>query len=208
MADLRLQCRCGSVTGVARDVTARNGTRLVCMCDDCQTYAHYLGRAADILDENGGTEVYQTAPAHLEIHVGHDQIRCIRQHPRGLMRWFTACCNTPIFNTVATPRAPFTGVLAPFYAHEDPDVVDRTIGPVRAKTMARWGYGTLPDDAHPRAPMSVLLHATRVLGSAFLAGKHKPNPLLGPAGEPIATPIILTEAERTTLKQQAVESGP
>lgn len=207
MAELQLRCQCGAVRGVASDVTADNGTRLVCMCDDCQTYAHYLGRAADVLDENGGTEVYQTAPAHITITAGHDQIRCVRQHPKGLMRWYAQCCNTPLINSLASPRSPFAGVLAAFYAAEPADVVERTIGPVRARTQGRWGYGELPQDASMRAPLGVMLHASAVLLRALASGKHAPTPLFTAQGAPIVEPTILSAARRAELKQIAVAWG-
>ena len=31
-----------------RAMTSRNGVRIVCMCDDCQTFAHFLGRADEM----------------------------------------------------------------------------------------------------------------------------------------------------------------
>ena len=97
-----LACSCGAVRGVLRNANARNGSRLVCMCDDCQTYAHHLGRAGDILDAHGGTEVYQTYPARLGFTQGSEPVRCLRLSPKGLMRWHTGCCRTPIGNTFAS----------------------------------------------------------------------------------------------------------
>ena len=35
---------------------------MVCYCDDCQAFLHYLGRA-DLLDALGGTDIVQMAPA-------------------------------------------------------------------------------------------------------------------------------------------------
>ena len=42
--DLPLRCSCGAVTGTLRGVASRRGNRLVCYCDDCQSFAHFLRR--------------------------------------------------------------------------------------------------------------------------------------------------------------------
>jgi hypothetical protein len=38
-ATVPLRCRSGRVRGIAREVSASNGFRLVCYCNDCQTFA-------------------------------------------------------------------------------------------------------------------------------------------------------------------------
>jgi hypothetical protein len=40
---LPLKCRCGAMRGTANDVAPEAGNRIVCLCDDCQTYAAYVG---------------------------------------------------------------------------------------------------------------------------------------------------------------------
>ena len=101
--EVPLKCSCGSVQGVARDVSPKTGNRLVCMCDDCQAYAHHLGRAEHILDRNGGTEVFQLTPSQLTLTEGREHLRCLRLKEKGLMRWYAGCCNTPVANTLASP---------------------------------------------------------------------------------------------------------
>ena len=48
--DLPLRCSCGAWRGVLREVTPGSDNRVVCYCDDCQSIAHSLGRAPEILD--------------------------------------------------------------------------------------------------------------------------------------------------------------
>jgi hypothetical protein len=205
MNNIELKCTCGEVTGTIVGPTPRNGTRLVCMCDDCQAYAHFLERPADLLDRNGGTEVYQSAPARLRFTAGIDQLRCVRQSRKGLMRWYTACCNTPVANGLASARIPFASVVEPFYRHNDTDVLRAAFGPVRARTQARFGYGDLPPDAHSRAPLGVIFHAVRVLGRSWISGEHAPHPLFDESGTPIIEPRILSEEERDRLHLLADE---
>lgn len=173
------------------------------MCDDCQTYAHFLGSPDTLLDSNGGTEVYQTSPSQIRFEEGIAQIRAMRQGPKGLMRWYTDCCRTPFANTMANPKAPFAGIVSNMYLHNDD--VDATLGPVLARTQARWGFGELPDDAHPRAPVGLILRSVRVLGTAWFKGRASPNPFFDNDGEPIAQPHYYTPAEREQVEIRARE---
>lgn len=187
--------------GVARGVSSSNGVRLVCMCDDCQTFGQWLG-PEKVLDENGGSEVYQTVPARLQITRGHEHLRCLRLSPRGLMRWYAACCNTPIANCLARPRLAFVGLHMRFV---DPDLDaharDERFGPVRARVQARWGKPPLPPDAHPRAPLGVILRSLRVVGAGYLRGAHSPSPLFDPeTGAPTVEPTVIAKEERARLR--------
>jgi Family of unknown function (DUF6151) len=64
--EVQVRCRCGEVVGVVANVAPRKVNRVVCHCDDCQAFAHRLGRA-DLLDEHGGSDIIQIAPASLAL---------------------------------------------------------------------------------------------------------------------------------------------
>jgi hypothetical protein len=104
-----LQCRCGTVKGYVSDPQTVN--RAVCYCRDCQAFAHFLGRAADILDAQGGTDVIQTLSARVIFSEGREVLACMRLSRNGLMRWYTTCCNTPIGNTLPNFRFSFVGLI-------------------------------------------------------------------------------------------------
>lgn len=93
MSILGLRCRCGEVTGSVERPDQQSGRRLVCYCDDCQAAAHFFDRPEALLDRDGGTEVYQTAPARLTLEAG-EHLRCMRQSPKGLLRWYAGCCRS------------------------------------------------------------------------------------------------------------------
>jgi len=118
MTDIRLQCQCGTVQGVARECTASSGNRVVCCCDDCQTFADHLQCEMDILDEFGGTEIYQTSQSQVEISSGQEQLKSMRLKRKGLLRWYTGCCNTPVGNTM-NAGMPFVGIIHNFMAFEN-----------------------------------------------------------------------------------------
>ena len=111
MADqVELRCRCGEVRARVTDASPRTVNRIVCYCDDCQAFAHRLGRA-DLLNAQGGSDIVQLAPATLTFLQGQHRIAGLRLTPKGLFRWYASCCNTPVGNTL-TPAIPFVGIVA------------------------------------------------------------------------------------------------
>src|SRR5215471_7175400 len=108
--DLPLRCRCGRVRGVASDVSPSSGFRFVCYCKDCQAFAHFLKRP-DVLDPAGGTDIFQMPPGRVKLTAGTETVRCLRLSDKGVLRWYTDCCRTPIGNTAASPRFPVVAVV-------------------------------------------------------------------------------------------------
>lgn len=197
--DLQLTCDCGTVRGLALSVTPANVTRLVCMCDDCQAYAHHLQRADRVLDQHGGTEVFQTVPARLRLSSGLDHIGCVQLTPNGLMRWYARCCQTPLANTMRSPKVPFVGVHAAFIG-ADTDR-DSTLGPVRCYTQGRFGLRPLPPTARQRASLSIIIRSVRQLLAGWVRGHASPHPFfVGDTRNPIATPQVLPSSVRERLR--------
>src|SRR5690606_29764846 len=131
MPDLAIRCTCGQMQGTARDV-GRRSQRLVCYCRDCQCFAWFLERP-ELLDVHGGSEVLQLNPTRVSFHAGHEHLACMRLSPKGVMRWYASCCNTPIGNTLDKPKPPFVGLLSSCWDPElDAAARDRLIGPRRA----------------------------------------------------------------------------
>ena len=91
--DVEVRCRCGEVTGLVTNASPQKVNRVVCYCDDCQAFAHQLGRA-DLLNAQGGSDIVQVAPASLAFMKGQNRIAGVRLTPKGLFRWHTTCCNT------------------------------------------------------------------------------------------------------------------
>lgn len=202
-----LRCTCGSVRGEVRDVSPSAGNHLVCMCDDCQAYAHWLGRADELLDDNGGTAVFQLTPAQLELREGTEHLRCMRLSPKGLMRWYAGCCNTPLANTLPSPRVPFAGVVC--VSLQPPGEPHQTLGPVRARINARFGHGSLPPGSHARAPLSLIARSLRQLASGLLRGAHRPSPFFdADTGAPAAEPTVISKDERQRLLAQVAGVNP
>lgn len=201
MTDLTAACSCGEVRGVARDLSPQRGNHLVCYCDDCQSFAHFLGRAPDVLDSHGGTEILQMSPARLSITDGTDRLACVRLRPNGLLRWYAACCKAPFGNTHATGQVPFVGlfwsVLGP-----SPGEAEAALGPVRARVNARFARGDLGEvEAFDRWSLPMILKFARIVVGARLRGDHRRSPFFRHgAGAPVASPRVLTRVELSELE--------
>ena len=161
--ELALRCRCGTVRGVARDVTPSKINHCFCYCDDCQAFAHFLGRADDVLDAHGGSEIVQMSQANGELHGGRRQDRGHSAHGQRV-----SCAGTraAVARRSATrwPRSalPFIGVVRVFI-----DAPPATLGPIRGRGFAKsakGGAAAVPKDGLPDLVMvaRVLVEAGRL----------------------------------------------
>ncbi len=191
--DVPIRCSCGSLRGVARGVSRSAGNRYVCYCDDCQSFAKYLGRADEILDAHGGTDIFQMSPARLEITEGGNRLACVRLTPKGLFRWYADCCKTPIGNTLPTRQVPVIGLIHSCMNTEGKSR-DETLGPVRAGVNGRYATGDRTEiNAHDRAPLSVLFRMSRKLLGWRLRGDHNRSPFFDNTGAPTVVPRVVNE---------------
>lgn len=167
------------------------GNRLVCYCDDCQSFAKFLGRAKEILDAHGGTDIFQMSSAHLEITQGIEFLECLRLTPNGVVRWYADCCNTPVGNTLPTRQIPFVSLIHTCMAVGNQSL-DELIGPVRAGVNGRYARGDRAEiNAHDKASLCVLFRVYRKLIAWRLRGDHKRTPFFDETGVPVVEPRIL-----------------
>ncbi len=189
---LSLRCKCGAFRGAAHGLSPLTGMRKVCYCEDCQAYAHFLKRASDILDAGGGTDIFPLQPAQLEITLGHENLKCVRLTSKGMYRWYTDCCNTPIANSKDWPKMPFAGVVHSIMDYAASGTKrDEALGPICARVRGRFG----------KPPLSIRLKTVRFLLKGFWAKQHQPSPFFHTDGEPRARPYILTPSEREALRR-------
>jgi len=202
-ADLPVRCSCGALRAVARGVSPARGNRVVCYCDDCQTFAHFLERADDTLDAFGGTQIYQTSQARLEVTAGKDRLACVQLAPKGLLRWYASCCRTPIGNTLASRQLPFIGLIVRCVDASAVRSLDQALGPIRVRGYARFAKGN-PPDAHPNFPASAIARVLWISLAARLRGDHRRSPFFDArTGAPIATPGVLSAVERAAVRARA-----
>jgi hypothetical protein len=187
-----LQCRCGSLKGYVTHPESAN--RCMCYCRSCQAFAHFLGRADDILDVHGGTDVIQISPAQLTFTQGRASLACMRLTEKGLLRWYAACCNTPIGNTLPNYRMSFVGLVHNCLEGTGHSLND-SFGPVRIHVNTKSAKGSVRSGS--TAATLVIL---RVLAKILLAradGSYKRTPFFSvETGSPIANPKVLSRGER------------
>ena len=190
-----LQCRCGTLKGYV--VPSARVNRCVCYCRDCQAFAHFLGNPGEILDAQGGSDVTQIRPANLTFTQGQETLACMRLSPKGLLRWYAACCNTPVGNTLANYRVSFVGLVHSCLEGTGPSL-DDSFGPVRAWVNTKSAKGEVkPGSA---GMMSVILPFIAMVARPRIDGSYKRTPFFSAdTGAPIVTPKVLSLSERERL---------
>ncbi len=186
--DHPLRCGCGKLHGHV--TPARSSRRAVCYCRDCRAYARHLGRA-NVLDAHGGTEVVAMHPR--EIHLDDaTTLACLSMRKGGLLRWYAACCNTPIANTPRDPRVAYAGVVRSCLESTAP-TIDASFGPVSAVVNAKSAQGEVEESK--LAAIGTVLVIGSALLRARLTGSWRDNPFFRD-GAPVRERAVLTEAER------------
>lgn len=157
---LGIQCACGALQGELEVSSASQGNRLVCHCRDCQAFAHFLQKPEEILGAAGGTDIFQTAPGRLRLTHGAEHLACMRLSERGLVRWYSSCCKTPIGNTGATPKLAFVGLIRAGLVPRDDEQLTQLVGPPKSHVnLQPTTVEQLPSGARaPRIPLGTLWH--------------------------------------------------
>lgn len=190
------RCGCGAVQGRVLNASPNAVNRIVCYCDDCQAFAHHLGRA-DLLDARGGSDLVQLAPSTLRFERGTEHITGIRLGPKGMYRWYASCCNTPLGNTL-TPAIPFVGVLSVVFQHSPGGVVQR-FGPASAAVLGKFANPPLPESK--RAQLLLIARAIRKVLGWKLGGGGWPNPFFERGTRTPKYPVsTLSPAQRDALR--------
>ncbi len=192
--DLPIRCSCGTLRGAVRGVSPSRGNRVTCYCGDCQSFAHFLGRAGEILDPRGGTDIFQTSPARVAFTQGRERLAAMRLTPRGLLRWYADCCKSPVGNTAITRELPFVGLICLGF---DAASRDAALGPVRGHVNVK---AAKPDAEGRRLRASGELRSigrfARLVLLARLRGDQKASPFFDArTAEPSVTPRVLAEEE-------------
>lgn len=188
-----LQCRCGTVRGTLAPRHAF--ARATCYCKDCRAFAAYLG-SPGLADASGGVDIIATAPSSVRITAGHDQLACMALSPKGLLRWYAACCRTPLANTARNTALPYVGVTA---ACLDGAQVDRAFGP-RDRITLNTGSATGPVR---RTPLAFALGGLRILAGMLGARlrRDRTSPFFGADGQAVRVPDVISRERRTHLER-------
>lgn len=185
-------------------MTPDNSRRLSCMCDDCQLYAEHLGRAGEILDVHGGTDLSYATQSRMEILSGREHLRAVRLSRKGILRVYTECCKTPVAHI---PSAKMAFVAIPhLFMRQGPGGVTRDVmlGPLVHRLQGRHARGEMPEGAHLGTPAALWVRAmARILWDS-IRGRQKPSAFhTTDRNTPDISLTVLTETELARLRRCA-----
>ena len=188
-----LRCRCCALQGHV-ELNDRSN-RMVCYCQDCQAFARFLGPADQVLDAQGGSDIVQLAPHRIKITQGASHLAVMRLSSKGMLRWYAACCRTPVGNTMTSRNMPFTGLLAQCL---DTSPLEAAFGPVQGSVNTASAIG----EPKPRAfgMAASLLRILGMVAGSRLSGRYKNTPFFTASGAPVAEPTVLSAEARARLR--------
>jgi hypothetical protein len=197
---LMFECTCGKLAGVVNTKNAK-GYRAICLCDDCQAFAHFLG-SPDVLDANGGTGIFPITPANVKFTRGVENLQCLRLTGKGIYRWFASCCKTPIANTPASSSLPYVGLIHTILEKTNGnEALNKAFGPINARINGRFGIEPLPPDTLKAVSPGFILRVLKFAILGGIRGQRQPSPFFKRDGTPTVAPYVLTTQERDNLRR-------
>jgi hypothetical protein len=165
------------------------------MCDDCQVYAEYLGRAHDILDAHGGTDLSYATQDRVEILTGREHLRAVRLYVKGILRVYAGCCRTPVAH-VPSAKIAFVGIPH-LFMRQGPEGVtrDAILGPLVRRFQGRYCRNEMPEGAHPGTPPGPWAKAMVQVFWDSLCGRQKPSAFHNATSDEPTLPVTLLSSE-------------
>ncbi|WP_308917362.1 DUF6151 family protein [Jannaschia sp. LMIT008] len=179
--DMHFACRCGALAGTLRDMEPSAFTHIRCHCRDCRAAYTHLGHA-----DPDAVGILQTSQDRVSIDRGGENLRVFRHSPRGALRWYATCCDTPLFYTPLKARLVHVGVNADVLSDDDDP------GRVQAEGYVPDGKG---GTRHKGAARMVGRMVPRML-SGNLSGSWRDTPFFADDGAPAVPPHVLTREQR------------
>lgn len=189
MAALGFACECGTLRGEIVDaspsaythVKCHSYTHVKCHCSDCRAAYTHFGR-----DDPGTVDLLQTTQDRVRITHGGEKLRVFRHTPRGALRWYATCCDTPLFLTPLKPRLVHVSVNT-----------DRLDAPGALGPVAAEGFIPAPGGKrrHKGVPRMIAGMVSR-MASKNLSGEWRNTPFFDADGAPVVPPQVLSREER------------
>lgn len=176
-------CQCGALQGDIEEEGVHS--HVVCYCHDCQRFPESLG-AEYVLDAQGGTEIVQVAHSRLRITQGREHLAMLRLSERGMLRWYAACCNSPIGNTMPGPKIGFIGLIAPIIQTDD---LNAEFGPITSVVNVNSAKGELKPKGY--GLLTGIRRILLIMLDARLGGKYRQSLFFDQKGKPVVVARIL-----------------
>jgi hypothetical protein len=188
-----IQCKCGAIRGQLEGTGTHN--RIICYCADCRVFARFLGNSPDVLDAQGGTEIFQVAQSRLRFFEGEDHLAAIRLSDKGMIRWYASCCGTPIGNTMVNPKTSFIGLI---HTCLDQTQTDEDFGTNVAVVNVDSALGT--PKPKQQGLLGVVARYIWIVATSRITGGYRKSPLFNSFGMPRVDPKVLSSEELANLK--------
>jgi hypothetical protein len=135
-------------------------------------------------------DLFQTSPDTIHVDTGIGQLAILRLSPNGPLRWYAACCKTPLFNTLSRPGLPFATVMVARL--ETPDC----LGPVIAESFVPQPGGPPKHRNGGRMAWGIM----RRMIASRLSGRWKQTPFFDlETGEPVVPIHLISKEDRAAL---------
>src|SRR5262249_32120646 len=113
-------------------------------------------------------------PGRVKLTAGTEAVRCLRLSNKGVLRWYTDCCRTPIANTAASPRFPVIAVVHSFMVHAGHGAfLDEVLGPPLCRIYERSAVRPLPAEA-ARPTVAWSLRQPRIEDIRLVGARARP----------------------------------
>lgn len=153
------------------------GNRLICYCESCRAFVERFDRGAR-LDVAGGSDLLQVDPKHVKIRQGAQHLRWTKLTHKGPMRWYAACCGTPMANTLPVRALAFASFQVADITPKD------TLPDVTARVHLKGAKERVEEPLGSVWPLMIGLVGRSLTG--LLSGAWKRNPFFDARGKPIA----------------------
>ncbi|WP_299265398.1 DUF6151 family protein [uncultured Psychrosphaera sp.] len=191
MPEINLKCTCGMVQGKTANIDKMVGNRIVCCCDDCQSFAEYLKQEDSMLDQYGGTDLFQMPISYVKISQGNEQIACVKLREKGMFRWYAKCCNTPIGNSLDS-KMPFLGLVHNFM--DNAKSRDEDLGSVRGYLQTKYAKKEVVEQNHSPSKATVRMIVKLLVWK--IKGLNTPSAFFNNSGEPVTRPTVLSSDQK------------
>ncbi len=180
-ASIPFACACGKLRGEITDAAPAALTHIECHCHDCRAAYVHLGHA-----DPGSVGILQTTQDRIHIAEGGEHLRVFRHTPKGALRWYAACCNSPLFHTPLKARLVHVGLNT-----------DRLDDPSKAgRVMAQAFLPTRDGKQRHKGITRMAVRMVSRITAKNLNGEWRGTPFFAADGALVVEPRVSTPAER------------
>ena len=124
----------------------------------------------------------------------------LKLSPKGAVRWFAKCCNTPIANTISLKMS-FHGVLQNFIDFKSSDLSKGVlIGPLEYRCMGKYGTKNPPEGSHEKFSKILFFKIIKTTFLGKITKSYLPNSFFNEkTGLPISQTILLSKEEKNSI---------